>query len=270
MQALEVHKARTTPYRPSANGQVERYNRTLMDAVRCYIKNSQDQWDLHLPQISGALRSAVNRSTGYSANMLMLGREVNTPAYLMFPTGAPQHASPDEYVATLVSNIQAAHETARQKLETSLQRMKRDYDVRVLQRTYDVGDVVYLLDTAVPKGKCKKLCSPWKGPAVIIKKVSASLYQVKTEKAVFMSNHDRLKPCQDRALPKWLRDWLTKPVEDAGNNESDEKYCLCRKPHQGRFMVQCDGCDEWYHGSCVNITVSEAMLMDKYWCPRCK
>ena len=33
---LEIHKTRTTPYRPSANGQVERFNRTLMDAVRCF------------------------------------------------------------------------------------------------------------------------------------------------------------------------------------------------------------------------------------------
>ena len=73
--ALEIHKARTTPYRPSANGQVERYIRTLMDAERYYIKDSQDQWDLHLQQIAGALRRSVNRSTGYKANRLMLGRE---------------------------------------------------------------------------------------------------------------------------------------------------------------------------------------------------
>ncbi len=84
-KALHIHKTRTTPYRPSANGQVERYNRTLMDAVRCYIEKSQNQWDLHLQQIAGALRSAVNRNTGYTANKLMLGREVNVPAYLMFP-----------------------------------------------------------------------------------------------------------------------------------------------------------------------------------------
>ena len=33
-EVLEIHKARTTPYRLFANGQVEHYNRTLIDAVR--------------------------------------------------------------------------------------------------------------------------------------------------------------------------------------------------------------------------------------------
>ena len=37
---LEIHKARTTPYRPSSNGQCERYNRTLMDAIWCFIGKS--------------------------------------------------------------------------------------------------------------------------------------------------------------------------------------------------------------------------------------
>jgi hypothetical protein len=29
-------------------------------------------------------------------------------------------------------------------------------------------------------------------------------------------------------------------------------YCVCRKPDNGEFMIQCDKCNEWFHGDCVN------------------
>ena len=38
---LQIHKSRTTPYQPQA----ERYNRRLMDAVRCYIDKSPNDSD---------------------------------------------------------------------------------------------------------------------------------------------------------------------------------------------------------------------------------
>lgn len=78
---LEMHKVCTTPYRPSANGQVEP---TLMDSFRCYIDKAQDCWDKYLAQIAGALRSVVNRHSGFTANELMLDREVSTSAILMY------------------------------------------------------------------------------------------------------------------------------------------------------------------------------------------
>lgn len=53
-ELLEIHKARTTPDRPSAIGQVERYNR-LMDAVGYYIDKAHECWDEHFAQITGAL-----------------------------------------------------------------------------------------------------------------------------------------------------------------------------------------------------------------------
>ena len=120
-KVLHIHKARTTPYRPSSNGQVERYNRTLMDAVRCFIDKAQNQWDLHLQHIEGALRALVNRQTGFTANKLMLGREVNTPAYIMFPQVGVKHERMEGYVAELKSKIQKAHDTARSSLKTATQ-----------------------------------------------------------------------------------------------------------------------------------------------------
>ena len=62
--------------------------------------------------------------------------------------------------------------------------MKRNYDLRVLLRPYAEGDIIYLLDRASVKGKSRKLSAPRKGPALIVKKLSAYLYRVKLRNAV--------------------------------------------------------------------------------------
>lgn len=80
MKCSKFTEVAKTPYRPSANGQVERFNRTIKDAVRCFVSKSQDNWDEHLPQLAGAIRSFFNRNTGFTPNKLMLGREVTLPA----------------------------------------------------------------------------------------------------------------------------------------------------------------------------------------------
>ncbi|CAB3988493.1 Chromatin modification-related YNG2 [Paramuricea clavata] len=49
-------------------------------------------------------------------------------------------------------------------------------------------------------------------------------------------------------------------------------YCICQEPESPddeRFMVCCDGCDNWFHGECVNITEEEAELLPEYFCCYC-
>ncbi|KAK0419078.1 hypothetical protein QR680_013943 [Steinernema hermaphroditum] len=37
--------------------------------------------------------------------------------------------------------------------------------------------------------------------------------------------------------------------------EEEEKiYCICRRPHGDRDMVECDWCEEWYHWDCIGFT----------------
>ena len=48
----------------------------------------------------------------------------------------------------------------------------RDYDLKIHSRAYEEGDLVYILDTATDKGKCRKLSPCWKGPGIVIKKLS--------------------------------------------------------------------------------------------------
>ena len=56
-------------------------------------------------QLAGALRASVNRSTGFTANKLMLGKEVNTPAHLIFPLAKPDGTDADDYVAKLTGQM---------------------------------------------------------------------------------------------------------------------------------------------------------------------
>ena len=57
--------------------------------------------------------------------------------------------------------------------------MKRYYNVTVLENTYNVGDLVYILDPTYKQGTSKKLAAPWKGSYVIIDKITPYLYKVK-------------------------------------------------------------------------------------------
>lgn len=271
---FHIHKTRTTPYRPSANGQVERYNRTLMDAVRCFVADSQRDWDEYLPQLACAIRSSVNRHTGMTPNKMMLGREINLPAELIFqPDRKELFENEEQYVTSLRKNIQKIHEIARQKLMTTQETMKRDYDSNLREVEYQTGDFVYVLDTAHLKGRTKKLDPPWKGPGIVVERLSPYIYRVRFEKVVVVTNHDRMKKCNDRILPSWLS--VAKQKFREGNSLKDVSkentpYCICRQPDDGLLMIQCDNCRDWMHGQCVNITSQLAETIDKYQCPRCQ
>ncbi|VDH94350.1 Hypothetical predicted protein [Mytilus galloprovincialis] len=148
--------------------------------------------------------------------------------------------------------------------------MKRDYDVRILEREYKIGDLVYVLDTAKIKGRAKKLDPPWKGPGLVCEKLSSYVYKIKLQKSVLTINHDRLKPCKDREVPPWLKQCQHRlqDGEDVTKATNPDLYCLCRKPDDELFMIQCDFCNEWYHGACVDLTPELADTMVKFRCPR--
>ena len=63
---LKIAKTMTIPYRPSANGQVERMNRTILQILRCCIRGQQEDWDIHLVTVDMAIRSTVNSQTGFT------------------------------------------------------------------------------------------------------------------------------------------------------------------------------------------------------------
>ena len=123
---------------------------------------------------------------------MMLGHEVLEPIDLMLGTASQnlRQETPVEYGDTLLS---------------AQRRQKKDYDLKVHERKYNVGDLVYLINSSLKAGHSNKLKPIWKGPYIVIKVISPVLFRINGHKREVVVHHDRLKPCMDRSIPMWMR-----------------------------------------------------------------
>ncbi|KAK4757225.1 hypothetical protein SAY87_007352 [Trapa incisa] len=47
-------------------------------------------------------------------------------------------------------------------------------------------------------------------------------------------------------------------------------YCKCEMPYNpDELMVQCEGCNDWFHPACINMTAEEAKRLDHFFCEIC-
>ena len=143
----------------------------------------------------------VNRQTGFSANRMMLGREVLKPIDILI-------GRTHNYVKQLTERMDKVHQVARDNLLSAQCRQKRDYDLKLSEHSYSVGDLVYVLHSATKVGQSKKLSPIWKGPLLIVEVLSPVLYRVKGRRKESVLHHDhddRLRICKDRVVPMWMR-----------------------------------------------------------------
>ena len=130
---LGIHKTRTTSFHPMSDGLVER---TLESMLSLYVKTNQIDWDKFVPLVTMAYRS-TQESTQVSPNMLMIGREINLPVDLM--VGCPNESetlSEHDYVSEVREHLEIAHDYARRHLQSSANRQKKYYDIKMSGEPY--------------------------------------------------------------------------------------------------------------------------------------
>ena len=66
---------KTTAYHSQSNGQTERYNQTLCNAIVKYTNNQQNDWDEYIDPILLAYRTSVHKTTQKTLYFLAFGIE---------------------------------------------------------------------------------------------------------------------------------------------------------------------------------------------------
>ena len=166
-QRFGIDNRFTSAYHPQTNGQVERYNRTVLAMLRNYVNDHRDDWDRYISGVTYAYNNTVHRTTKTTPFELVLSRP--PPTFTLSHDGdSPRRtsaATKRDFLRRLEESITKANDSLRKTQE----RYKRDFDKRVRRanRKLRTGDYVYL-DPTDGTSKLGKLQSPAVGPYRVI------------------------------------------------------------------------------------------------------
>ena len=140
---LNVHNAFTTTYHPQTNGQVERFNRTILSALRTYIGDHPKDWDLYSSAITFAYNCQPQSSTDIAPFDLVLSLP---PGPLALEVSRSEPSSTTDFKTKWKAWLEKALTETRAKLKAAQDRYKRNYDRRLRRdnETIKPEDSVYL------------------------------------------------------------------------------------------------------------------------------
>ena len=146
------------------NGQVERFNQTLLKMLGTLEDYQKSDRKAHVPTLVHAYNATFHDSTGYSHYFLMFGRHprLAVDAFLGLNTDSLSSTTQTEYVRKLRDRLSFAYKKAQEASKKASAKHKVNYDLRARSSVLRPGDRVLVRNAGV-RGKCK-LADRWKRP----------------------------------------------------------------------------------------------------------
>lgn len=178
--AMRTDLRRSTAFHPQTDGQTERQNRTLIEALRAHVDANQRDWDTLLPALQLAHNSSRNHSTGVSPFEMLFGATPRTTldAELERDGVEPQRQAERQAhpgAQALAERIKATVTAARKRIEAAQQKQRQDSQRGRRECELAVGDKAWLsnrnlrLDAAAAAaGRARKLEPLYYGPYEVL------------------------------------------------------------------------------------------------------
>jgi hypothetical protein len=177
LEKFQIKHLFSTPYHPKTNGLVERFNRTLCESLAKTTLNS-DEWDIHIPSVLFAYRTAKQATTQIEPFYLVYGRSAH------FPTKEGVEIMENNLITrlyTIIDDLPKERGKAQIRIAQQQQKQKERHDRNIVTPvTYEIGDRVLVYDAAKHTSHTGKLNPKWKGPYFIHDIVNPSVYKLRT------------------------------------------------------------------------------------------
>ncbi len=177
-ELLGIKSIRTSVYHPQTDGLVERFNRTLKNMVRKFVKEDAKNWDKWLEPLLFAVREVPQASTGFSPFELLYGRQPRGVLDVIkesWEEGPSNSRNEIQYVLDLRAKLHTLGRLSMENLLQAQDKQMRLYNRGTRLRQFTPGDkVLVLLPTS-----SSKLLAKWQGPFVVTRRVGELDYEVK-------------------------------------------------------------------------------------------
>jgi hypothetical protein len=173
---------------PRANGQVERANGMVLDALKKRLHDAANtkggKWIKELPNALWGLCTQPSKPTGQSSYFLFYGSEAILPADVMWDSLAVEQY--DEGISedsrrVDIDGLEEDHCVALVQSARYLEGIRHYHDRNVKERSFNVGDLV--LRRIQNTEGLHKLSSPWEGPFTVAKVTGPGSYRLRHLKA---------------------------------------------------------------------------------------
>lgn len=158
---------------PRSNGQVERYNKTILDALTAQnIKRDERDWDNQIGRIQWGLNNTIQKTLG------------RTPAEVMFGTMINSESNPTLNEITDIirkpCDLASVRSEVKDRIDKEQEKQKLYFDKgRKPARIYKKGELVKIAKTAFQNdGKSTKLLPNYEGPFKVVHVLGNDRYKV--------------------------------------------------------------------------------------------
>ena len=213
LTSFGIERNVTSIYNPRTNGLTERFNQTMVNALRKQAETQETNWDKWLPFILLAYRSRIQNTTRYTPYELMFGRKINNLDNWEKTVG-------DESIEIIrrAAEIRKLHEitlpVVLKNIENAQVSQRKSQDARnnVKDKTLEIDDKVFV---RIPKIQ-GKLDQIYKGPFKIDAVTPKHNYVLRNSKNKLLKGSfplNKLKPISKE---------VAKEISDSDEEEQSE------------------------------------------------